>query len=250
MKTQNYASPIFTAASFAVISFAFFVVTGCSADSSIAGATDEPVVTAEAVNMGAPSKAVASDDGIHGTMTDPRDGQVYKVVKIGEQWWMAENLNYEAEGSACYSLRSGECETRGRYYDWQTAMDIKGKTSQPTYPVRGVCPADWHLPTAEEWRTLIHVVGQSESSYALKANYGWAPGFEGADKFGFTALPEGEIHSGDVWLHGVDARFWASSEDEDEFGQTAAIYDDMAEVRMELILKSRMVQLTVRCVHD
>lgn len=50
--TDNYASPIFTAASFAVISFAFFFITGCSADSSIAGATDEQVATAEAVFEG------------------------------------------------------------------------------------------------------------------------------------------------------------------------------------------------------
>ena len=70
----------------------------------------------------------SSADPLPGTvLTDERDGQTYKIVKIGDQIWMAENLNYKTESSFCYNDSTEYCETYGRLYTWAAAV---GKTEK------------------------------------------------------------------------------------------------------------------------
>jgi uncharacterized protein (TIGR02145 family) len=105
---------------------------------------------------------------------DGRDGKTYKTVKIGEQVWMAENLNFNANGSKCYENQPENCEKYGRLYDWNAA--------------REACPQGWHLPSDGEWTTLTDFVGGEETAGTkLKAANGW----NGLDTYGFAALPGG-----------------------------------------------------------
>jgi len=114
---------------------------------------------------------------------DPRDGKKYRTVKIGEQVWMAQNLNYEARGSKCYNNDSSNAKKYGRLYDWETAMKA--------------CPEGWHLSTTAEWDALMNYVGGSDIAGAkLKASFGWSDvhtggSANGSDVYGFAALPGG-----------------------------------------------------------
>jgi hypothetical protein len=83
-----------------------------------------------------------------GKFTDGRDGQTYKTVTIDGKTWMAQNLNYKAEGSWCYNDDESNGNIYGRLYDWDTA-----KTA---------CPVGWHLPTRQEWDDLVAYVGDRE----------------------------------------------------------------------------------------
>ncbi|MDR0515574.1 MAG: hypothetical protein LBH25_00845, partial [Fibromonadaceae bacterium] len=109
-----------------------------------------------------------------GTFKDARDGKTYKTVKIGEQVWMAENLNYAAEGSVCYDNISGNCEIYGRLYDWSEAMGIDREFSKKKWngsdaKHQGACPAGWHLPSDKEWDKFYRFAyGTSGSSFESK----------------------------------------------------------------------------------
>ena len=140
-----------------------------------------------------------------GAVTDSRDNQEYKTVTIGNQVWMAENLNYKYSDSIansyCYSDDVSFCRKYGRLYTWSESM------------VRNVCPSGWHLPDNEDWKTLINAVG--EMHYAgryLKAQSGWPEGGSGVDDYKFAVLPAGYRDVDEKFVdEGSFAYFWSAT---------------------------------------
>ena len=162
-----------------------------------------------------------------GWMVDHRDYHIYKIVTIGTETWMAENLNYETEtGSFCYNDNAKYCEKYGRLYTWATAV---GKSEDDcgygnscnlgTGKVRGVCPEGWHLPESAKLLPLFYTFGMDE----LKSTEGWND-YEGTsgngwDSYSFSAMPAGyRDDSGDYYDEGGGAYFWSSTESYSTYG--------------------------------
>jgi len=146
------------------------------------GKTAERNDAAPAADTVQTAAAAATLDTVSGTFTDSRDGKTYRTVRIGNQTWMAENLNYKTGKSVCYDKKKSNCQKYGRLYDWNTAMKA--------------CPAGWHLPSDKEWTALTDFVGGEDTAGTkLKSKTGWYPmdtGYKAAtDDYGFSALPGG-----------------------------------------------------------
>ena len=170
--------------------------------------------------------------GVFGTLTDERDGHTYKTVQIGEQVWMAENLNYdyhtEITQSLCHDNKQENCDAYGRLYTFAAAVDSaglfgdgglgcggSGLKNNPAGNLRessrGLCPEGWHLPSKGEWEQLIKTVGgEITAATVLKS----ANGDRGTDDYGFNAYTAGYYAYGFGFLGDAGAsgsEYWTST---------------------------------------
>jgi len=160
-----------------------------------------------------------------GTVTD-YDSNVYKTVKIGDQWWMAENLkvthyrngdpipnvtdatewNALTTGAYCnYDNNSSNAEIYGRLYNWYAVTDSN------------IAPEGWHVPSDAEWETLVNYLGGGSVAGGKLKETGtthWNSPNEGAtNESGFAALPGGYRYvNGYFYYLGDFAHVWSSTE--------------------------------------
>ena len=202
---------------------------------------------------------------VDGWMVDSRGKQLYRVVTIGDQTWMAENLNYKTENSYCYGETASDpktenCTKYGRLYTWAAAVgksedECLGKTSCGlSGKVRGVCPEGWHLPDTTEWRKLFTAVGgKSTAGKKLKSQTGWkdnnGTSGNGTDAYGFSAFPAG-YWSGDGYFNseGFSAFFWSASEISSYYAYYVSLSYN-AELAY-LLSNNKDYANSVRCVKD
>lgn len=196
----------------------------------------------------------------YGSMTDKRDGKTYRTVKIGNQTWMAENLNYAGDGIGhCYDDVSENCETGGRLYKWDVARDV--------------CPEGWHLPSKKEFETLFSAVkrvydkyDKAQYSFAdmFKATSGWKNDYtswtQGLDVVGFSAVPAGGKHiysyrMPEYNLAGSFAFFLTSTEYNERYVHVMLLGTDEASVVSNYMegdphYDSKESEFSVRCLKD
>jgi uncharacterized protein (TIGR02145 family) len=161
-------------------------------------------------------------------LVDSRDGQSYATIKIGDQCWMAENLNYGTfkESIAtdefhtdvsnngivekyAYDNDEAQLELTGGLYDWNEMMNYNATESS-----QGICPDGWHVPSYDEFVELVETAGDwLQAGKALKT--GGSTGFEfpmggnRREKGVFT----GGGTSGSMWTSSIsladpDTRAW------------------------------------------
>jgi len=145
------------------------------------------------------------------TLHDPRDGKNYKIVQIGSQIWMAENLAYRAN-NGCWTFDNIEKNAAkyGYLYNWETAQNV--------------CPSGWHLPSDSEWEQLPEYISKQNSLFtkseddwkemgkSLKTTTDWINNGNGTDDYGFSALPAGFRGEKEVFF-GINqiCNWWSNS---------------------------------------
>jgi uncharacterized protein (TIGR02145 family) len=160
------------------------------------------------------------------TVTDI-DGNKYRIVKIGNQWWMAENLkvtNYRngdaipnvtnnnewrslTKGAYCnYNNDTNKVAVYGRLYNWYAVIDS-----------RNIAPVGWHVPNAVDWQTLVNQLGgNSQACGKMKdtdTTHWQTPNTGATNTSGFSALPGGRrAVDGGFDMMGTDANFWSTAE--------------------------------------
>ena len=164
-----------------------FIIVESSSSSSFNAISSSSEISSSSLEQQSSSSIYIS----HGEMTDERDGHVYKTVTIGEQTWMAENLNYVYplslkgldSASFCYNNKPENCTKYGRLYTWTAAVDSLTYSTEferyldahreaiyhrnqinwhnsilpdeRDFSVPGSCPKNWHIPSVNEWNTLF-----------------------------------------------------------------------------------------------
>jgi uncharacterized protein (TIGR02145 family) len=193
------------------------------------------------------SSSIQCSDKGNGTFTDAQNGKTYRYVTICSQTWMAENLNYDVEGSKCYDNKPENCVKYGSLYSWWTAMDFPSCYISTSSTCRGVCPSGWHLPSKAEWDLL------GKGIKKLQATSGW--GVEGlgggTDDYGFSALPGGYGGSngsfGDLLYGGY---WWSANEEGDGSDYAYYLHMDQASSIVSWDYANKTMLYSVRCVED
>ena len=198
------------------------------------------------------------------TVTD-HEGNVYTTVKIGNQCWMRENMRttHYADGveipagsdtSTTIAFRynpnnnSDNVANYGYLYNWPAVMHGAGSSSANPSGVQGICPTGWHLPSYDEWNTLLTALNDSSATGTkLKSQSGWNDNGNGTNVSGFSALPAGfwNYTFDNFYGDGNHVSFW-SSKDDQSYAYYLRIGNDYARLGDDF----KNMGLSVRCLKD
>ncbi len=196
------------------------------------------------------------------TITD-KDGNLYHIIRIGDQQWLAENLKVTqyrngdpiaavsnnsdwsilTTGAYCHYTGSGSnSNLYGMLYNWHAVADS-----------RNIAPDGWHVATAEDWEKLFEYLGgAAEAGGMLKAmgtTYWKSPNFGAVDFIGFKALPSGyRYRKGDCSQISESAYFWTSTEVLVHSARSILLRYDTKEAFFYNF--SKLNGFSVRCVRD
>jgi uncharacterized protein (TIGR02145 family) len=208
-------------------------------------------------------RSFKTDSGAQtGTVTDI-DGNVYLTIKIGNQWWMAENLKvtHYRNGDAITNITDGTtwdglatgayCEydnnvanvaTYGRLYNWYAVNDS-----------RNMVPTGWHVPTDVEWQTLVDYLGGDAVAGGKMKEAGTAhwisPNTDATNESGFSGLPGGyRAGSGNDYNLGGYAYIWSSTEGSSYYAWSRDL--DYSNSEVYRIGSNKHFGFSVRCIKD
>jgi len=157
------------------------------------------------------------------------EGKAYKTVKIGKQCWFQENLNVGIRINSdqnqknngivekyCYNDDEANCNIYGGLYHFDELVQYEEYEEMVDVKVKGLCPSGWHIPSEEDWKTLIDYLGGKKVAGGKMKESGtthWAsPNTGSTNSSGFTALPGGYADiQVDFYYLSRHAFFWSST---------------------------------------
>ncbi|MDP4227430.1 MAG: fibrobacter succinogenes major paralogous domain-containing protein, partial [Bacteroidota bacterium] len=193
------------------------------------------------------------------------DGHLYKMVVIGQQIWMTENLRVSKyndgtpipkvtddtewgntiKGAFCwYDNDSAQYDNPyGKLYNWYAVSTQK------------LCPVGWHVPTLTEWNTLNITLGDTAVAGGKLKEAGYehwiSPNVGATNESGFTALPAGDRRLWDkkyVWIH-ERTGWWGADERYKGFPNNTSLNYDTSNFRLDF-QDGPQIGYSVRCLKD
>ena len=207
----------------------------------------------------------------YGTVVDI-DGNTYKTVKIGEQWWMCENLRVQHFQDGTNITLVGNVDQDSVWANTNTSVySVLNDTlygclynSFTVQDSRKLAPAGWHIPTDEEWKTMEKTIGMTEvqsnqlawrgtneAELLLNKNReGWQTGTVpfGMDTYDFSIFPAGcRLFSGEI-TSGFTAFFWTATSTAN--GHAYYRYFDSQKKNIFRQTTYPQYGMSIRCVKD
>lgn len=155
--------------------------------------------------------------------TDNRNEKFYNTVLINNQCWMRENLdigqridnsldqlNNDTIEKYCYNNLDSLCEIYGGLYQWNEMMQYNTLEGS-----QGICPLGWHLPSKQDWQSLIDFLGGSNiagSKLKEAGTYHWITDYPASNESALSVLPaSGRLGPGWCCCLGERSYFWTTT---------------------------------------
>jgi uncharacterized protein (TIGR02145 family) len=146
---------------------------------------------------------------------DTRDNELYRIVLMpNNKWWSADNIRYTKNNTigTCSNNDVARCATPcGRWYNPTEILDGGAWSTSNPSTTRGICPVNWHIPSAAETNAMLISLTETTDVnrlIALKTNNTIAPLWTvcvntgvlaGSDRYGFSMFPCGHSNATSRW---------------------------------------------------
>lgn len=198
------------------------------------------------------------------SMDDPRDGQSYKVVQIGSQYWFAENLRYtppnvpqvtgQTEWAAIHNNGNPTGQPAWCWQNNNSANDaIYGKLyNWFALNATSICPPGWHVPTDAEWTVLTDYLGSNAGGKMKSTSFWIQPNTGATNESGFSALPGGSRGYGGFSSTGAAGQWWSSTVDDKVSDQPVNLGRILSynKSQVERLYFSQSGGMSCRCIKD
>ena len=190
------------------------------------------------------------------------EGKVYHTVVIGRQCWMSDNLNIGkwADESQlqdngdngviekyCFGNDFTQCDYWGGLYQWNELMAYSQVSG-----AQGICPSGWHVPSSQDWKTLIRYLGMNtEAGGKLKSTLNWQnPNVGATNSTGFSAMPGGYYDFMAKQWHDLTREGYYWSSEIITKGTAVAVYLEYRTSGIEMYEEYQPSALSVRCIKN